>query len=229
MDALGFPQADQYSDMQLRNYLGAKLLGKGFEEIPNIGLSGGLGSIGTWDQTSNTYADIINNPYKAQIKNKAGMASVTDEDIIEFLGKYGDKDSDLYDKKGKLEPESIRMLMLIQALQQPTNLPVNNARTDVQARNAQARMDVQNQLSGKFKVIDPNQLYPTYTQPNVPINAAKGGVARGSGTGTSDSIPARLSDGEFVMTAKSVKGAGNGSRAEGVRKMYELMNSLENR
>ena len=131
--------------------------------------------------------------------------------------------------------------MLVQALQQPTNLPIRNAQTNIQARNAQARMDIQNQLGGKFKTIDPNQLYPTYAQPNVPINTPRmgyaaggvanlinGGAANGPGTGTSDSIPARLSDGEFVMTAKAVKGAGNGSRAEGVRKMYELMNSLEN-
>lgn len=34
---------------------------------------------------------------------------------------------------------------------------------------------------------------------------ATGGHVRGPGTGTSDSIPARLSDGEFVMTAKAVK------------------------
>ena len=29
------------------------------------------------------------------------------------------------------------------------------------------------------------------------------------------------------MTAKAVKGAGNGDRAEGVRKMYALMNELQ--
>jgi|TARA_B100001540_G_scaffold310252_1_gene327746 hypothetical protein len=241
MDALGFPQADQYTDMQLKNYLGSELLGSGFEQIPNIGLSSGMGSIGQFDQTSNTYADIINNPYKEQIKNDSGMTEISDEDIINFIAKLNDRESDVYDDDGKLKPESIRMLMLVQALQQPTNLPIRNAQTNIQARNAQARMDIQNQLGGKFKTIDPNQLYPTYAQPNVPINTPRmgyaaggvanlinGGAANGPGTGTSDSIPARLSDGEFVMTAKAVKGAGNGSRAEGVRKMYELMNSLEN-
>ena len=35
-----------------------------------------------------------------------------------------------------------------------------------------------------------------------------GGEVNGPGTGTSDSVPARLSDGEFVLTAKSVSGAG---------------------
>ena len=56
-----------------------------------------------------------------------------------------------------------------------------------------------------------------------------GGAANGPGTGTSDSIPARLSDGEFVMTAEAVRNMGNGSRKKGTRKMYDLMNNLERR
>ena len=71
--------------------------------------------------------------------------------------------------------------------------------------------------------------------PNAPIEAAdggvmdlrKGGASNGPGTGTSDSIPAMLSDGEFVMTAKAVRGAGGGDRREGARKMYEAMDKLE--
>jgi hypothetical protein len=54
----------------------------------------------------------------------------------------------------------------------------------------------------------------------------KTGEISGPGTGTSDSIPAMLSDGEFVMTAKAVKGAGGGSRMEGARKMYEMMDQI---
>jgi hypothetical protein len=56
-----------------------------------------------------------------------------------------------------------------------------------------------------------------------------GGESKGPGTGTSDSIPAMLSDGEFVMTAKAVRGAGGGDRREGARKMYEAMDNLEAR
>jgi len=65
------------------------------------------------------------------------------------------------------------------------------------------------------------------------IRMATGGVAKqggkidGPGTGTSDSIPARLSDGEFVMTAKAVRGAGGGDRMKGARKMYEIMHRYE--
>lgn len=69
---------------------------------------------------------------------------------------------------------------------------------------------------------------------------AQGGEIDGPGTGTSDSVPAmiyqggkpvsraKLSDGEFVMTAAAVKGAGNGSRERGIRRMYELMRRFEN-
>ena len=53
------------------------------------------------------------------------------------------------------------------------------------------------------------------------------GYISGPGTETSDSIPAMLSDGEFVMNAKAVRGAGNGSRERGVRKMYDMMRAFE--
>jgi hypothetical protein len=70
---------------------------------------------------------------------------------------------------------------------------------------------------------------------------AMGGFIEGPGTGTSDSIPATiyqnggpvqkamLSDGEFVMTADAVRGAGGGNRGAGAAKMYEMMNRLERR
>jgi len=70
-----------------------------------------------------------------------------------------------------------------------------------------------------------------------PVMAAKGGSIRefprksgpinGPGTGTSDDIPAMLSDGEFVFTARAVRNAGGGSRRKGAARMYKLMKSLE--
>jgi len=59
------------------------------------------------------------------------------------------------------------------------------------------------------------------------IRADIGGEIVGPGTGTSDSIPALLSDGEFVITAKAVKNAGNGDRRAGAQRMYAMMKSLE--
>lgn len=55
----------------------------------------------------------------------------------------------------------------------------------------------------------------------------KNGPINGPGTGTSDSIPAMLSDGEFVFTAKAVRNAGGGSRRKGAKRMYSLMKKLE--
>lgn len=55
----------------------------------------------------------------------------------------------------------------------------------------------------------------------------KNGHIAGPGTGTSDSIPAMLSDGEFVLTAKAVKGIGNGSRRAGAKKLYRMMHAME--
>jgi hypothetical protein len=53
------------------------------------------------------------------------------------------------------------------------------------------------------------------------------GEIAGPGTGTSDDIPAMLSDGEFVMTAQAVRNAGGGSRKAGAKNMYKLMKNLE--
>ena len=85
------------------------------------------------------------------------------------------------------------------------------------------------------------------TQPTIPVStyqptyfAAQGsgpegvedfprktGPILGPGTGTSDDIPAMLSDGEFVFTAKAVRNMGGGSRRKGAAKMYKLMKMLE--
>jgi hypothetical protein len=55
------------------------------------------------------------------------------------------------------------------------------------------------------------------------------GPIEGPGTETSDDIPAMLSDGEFVFTAKAVRGAGRGSREDGMKNMYNMMRQFEAR
>lgn len=80
---------------------------------------------------------------------------------------------------------------------------------------------------------DPNSVVvPTS---DITLTGAEGGIASlmdggevtGPGTGTSDSVPARLSDGEFVLTAKAVRGAGGGDRDIGAARMYDMMAELE--
>ena len=69
--------------------------------------------------------------------------------------------------------------------------------------------------------------YGQYAPSFQPIMAASGGEIVGPGTPTSDSVPAMLSDGEFVMNARAVKGAGGGDRQKGAKRMYEMMRSFE--
>ena len=76
-------------------------------------------------------------------------------------------------------------------------------------------------------------------QYGMPMGFAVGGYVEGPGTGTSDSIDAvimqngrpvqeaLLSDAEFVMTERAVRGAGNGDREAGAAKMYEMMRQFE--
>jgi len=73
------------------------------------------------------------------------------------------------------------------------------------------------------------QPQPQYSAAGGPMESfpRRTGYIAGPGTETSDDIPAMLSDGEFVMNAKAVRGAGNGSREEGVRNMYQMMRAFE--
>ena len=59
------------------------------------------------------------------------------------------------------------------------------------------------------------------------MDLTQGGASFGPGTGTSDDIPAMLSDGEFVVTAKAVENLGGGDRMLGAKKMYQMMNQLD--
>jgi hypothetical protein len=63
-----------------------------------------------------------------------------------------------------------------------------------------------------------------------------GRLLRGPGDGVSDSIPAtiagkqpaRLADGEFVIPARIVSEIGNGSTEAGAKKLYAMMDRVQN-
>jgi hypothetical protein len=107
----------------------------------------------------------------------------------------------------------------------------------LEERQLQAN-SVKNVLSSLALSLHPHQHIhsPAYLQPSsirgsgpegVENFPRKNGAINGPGTGTSDDIPAMLSDGEFVFTAKSVRNMGGGSRRKGAAKMYKLMKMLE--
>jgi len=66
-----------------------------------------------------------------------------------------------------------------------------------------------------------------YEHDEMGYDVAVRGEVDGPGTGTSDSVPARLSDGEFVLTAQAVRGAGGGDRDVGAARLYDMMAELE--
>jgi hypothetical protein len=86
-------------------------------------------------------------------------------------------------------------------------------------------------------VRNPQMQYGNIMAP--PAGFKVGGYVEGPGTGTSDSIDAvimqngrpvqeaLLSDGEFVMTERAVRGAGGGDREKGAARMYEMMRQFE--
>jgi hypothetical protein len=58
------------------------------------------------------------------------------------------------------------------------------------------------------------------------ITAATGRYVRGGGTGTSDSIPARLSDGEYVIDAQTVSMLGDGSSDAGAKRLDAMREEI---
>lgn len=98
---------------------------------------------------------------------------------------------------------------------------------------------------GSASMIDPVTGLPT---PSQPVVMAGGGLShlgdysdggrllKGPGDGVSDSIPAsiggrqpaRLADGEFVIPARIVSEIGNGSTDAGARKLYQMMDRIQN-
>ena len=72
-----------------------------------------------------------------------------------------------------------------------------------------------------------SNLVPKVAQGGIMDLRQTGGLTLGPGTETSDDIPAMLSDGEFVMTGKAVRGFGNGSRQAGAKKLYSMMHQAE--
>ena len=58
------------------------------------------------------------------------------------------------------------------------------------------------------------------------VSAAEGRYVRGGGTGTSDSIPAKLSDGEYVFDAQTVSMIGDGSSDAGAKKLDQMREEI---
>ena len=156
------------------------------------------------------------------IGESIASGDVTPEDGMKAITKLLSEES----KKSGL---SISQLASIYGLGTLGLGAIIGATTDDQDIGAQA--DIMPPGEVKKGIVNPIGVFPglqTRADGGI-MDLQDGGESKGPGTGTSDSIPAMLSDGEFVMTAKAVRGAGGGDRREGARKMYQAMDKLEAR
>jgi hypothetical protein len=72
-----------------------------------------------------------------------------------------------------------------------------------------------------------NNALPTVPKPNTTATAAAHGkYVKGGGTGTSDDIPAVLSDGEYVIDAQTVSMLGDGSSDAGAAKLDKMREEI---
>lgn len=135
----------------------------------------------------------------------------------------------------------------------PTPRPIPRSRTQELSSPFSAAMAEHARLGKKAKVpvvpMPKTNLGDIDNYMDIPIEAAQGGIMhglggysdggrllRGPGDGVSDSIPAvigkrqpaRLADGEFVIPARIVSELGNGSTEAGARKLYAMMERVQN-
>jgi hypothetical protein len=112
-------------------------------------------------------------------------------------------------------------------------VPAVNTSTPIDP-NLTRRLDTA-PLDRKRLALDPSMNYYTYGMgPQAkeqqyyaePVQAAHGGAlshyVQGGGTGRSDSIPAQLSDGEYVIDAETVALLGDGSSKAGAAKLDQF-------
>jgi hypothetical protein len=87
--------------------------------------------------------------------------------------------------------------------------------------------DIEGEMDNPYYNIAPPALDFKYANKGGVMNLEMGGDISGPGTGTSDSINAKVSDGEFIFTNKAVERFGGGDRQKGAKRMYAMMNQLD--
>ena len=87
--------------------------------------------------------------------------------------------------------------------------------------------EIEGEMDNPYYNIAPPALDFKYANKGGIMNLEMGGDISGPGTGTSDSINAKVSDGEFIFTNKAVTNFGGGDRQKGAQRMYAMMNQLD--
>jgi len=89
--------------------------------------------------------------------------------------------------------------------------------------------EIEGEMDNPYYNITPPALDFKYANKGGVMNLDMGGDISGPGTGTSDSINAKVSDGEFIFTEQAVRNFGGGDRQKGAQRMYAMMNQLDPR
>ena len=87
--------------------------------------------------------------------------------------------------------------------------------------------DIEGEMDNPYYNTKPPALDFKYANKGGVMDLEMGGDISGPGTGTSDSINAKVSDGEFIFTNKAVERFGGGDRQKGAKRMYAMMNQLD--
>ena len=164
----------------------------------------------------NMYNKITMN--KQNIRQKAATGGIMPTDPLldpRFSRYYEQPEYRAYQEGGPVEEEAP---MDIPELKEDVNMQVESMMTPSEVEGEEPEMEVEANIDTSVLTSDEEQLLEEVIETNPDIvdiiiklttkEFTGEGEVDGPGTGTSDSIPAMLSDGEFVFTAKAVKQLG---------------------
>jgi hypothetical protein len=195
------------------------------------------------------------NPYSDAPRYATG--GISEEDVMEY-GLSNRKQraskglSTVYEDMEK-EREKRRATLRAIGDKKDSGGTIARSRTQMLTSPFSAAQEEHKKLTKKLKIpsveLPKTNLGDIDTYMDIPIEAAQGGIMgnlgsysdggrllKGPGDGVSDSIPAvigkrqpaRLADGEFVIPARIVSELGNGSTEAGARKLYAMMERIQN-
>ena len=164
----------------------------------------------------NMYNKITMN--KQNIRQKAATGGIMPTDPLldpRFSRYYEQPEYRAYQEGGPVEEEAP---MEIPELKEDVNMQVESMMTPSEVEGKEPEMEVEANIDTSVLTSDEEQLleeviemHPDIVDVIIKLTTKEftgEGEVDGPGTGTSDSIPAMLSDGEFVFTAKAVKQLG---------------------
>ena len=164
----------------------------------------------------NMYNKITMN--KQNIRQKAATGGIMPTDPLldpRFSRYYEQPEYRAYQEGGPVEEEAP---MEIPELKEDVNMQVESMMTPSEVEGEEPEMEVEANIDTSVLTSDEEQLleevvemHPDIVDVIIKLTTKEftgEGEVDGPGTGTSDSIPAMLSDGEFVFTAKAVKQLG---------------------